>query len=416
MKAEIITIGDEILLGQIVDSNSAWIAQQLIPLNIPVIQISSVADTPEAITGALSSTSQRSDLVLVTGGLGPTKDDVTKQTIASFFDTTLIRDEAVLLHVQGIFERLGYEMVSINDAQADVLACCEVLFNEVGTAPGMWVERNGTHFVFLPGVPFEMKYLIQYRVLPKLKGFMSGKVTSHKYLLTVGVGESIVAERIVDIESNLPQHIKLAYLPRIGLVRLRLSGEGDNAILLDKEMDLYSQKLVNRLQTDVVALEDVSFEQVILNELVSRGCTLSLAESCTGGQIASSLTQCSGASAAFLGSIVAYSNDVKVALLGVKEDTLRKFGAVSQQTVIQMVEGAKERLKSDYAIATSGIAGPTGGTPEKPVGTIWVAVSGKYSTVAKKFLFHNDRLVNIERTVMASFLLFWELFKQENGC
>ncbi|MFD1769129.1 competence/damage-inducible protein A [Sphingobacterium suaedae] len=414
MKAEIITIGDEILNGQIVDTNSAWIAQQLAPLHIRVLQITSIADTAEAISQALSEAETRADIVLVTGGLGPTKDDVTKTTVARYFDTTLVRDPKVLAHVESLFQRTGYkDMPEINKQQADVLANARVLFNDVGTAPGMSVERGGKYFAFLPGVPFEMKFLITNRVLPILRSREQETRVYNAYLLTVGLGESHLARQIADIEEAMPAHIKLAYLPKLGLVRLRFTAVGANLSQLTEETEQIVEQVKMRLAAYVVAQEDISFEETIVRLFAHAGQTLSTAESCTGGYISSLITGVSGASAVFQGAAVTYSNEAKVNLLHVAPHTLETEGAVSEQTVQEMAEGAKRIFHTDYAIATSGIAGPTGGTDTKPVGMVCIAVAGRFETLVKTYYFKNDRTINIERSAVAGLTMLYNLFKKE---
>jgi len=415
MIAEIITIGDEILLGQVVDTNSTWIGQQLRPLNIAVRQITSISDKKADIYANLKSAASRADLIIVTGGLGPTKDDVTKDTIAAYFNTTLVRDEQVLLHVRKFFERAAPDRVMppANFTQADVLACSEVLFNDVGTAPGMWVEQDGKIYVFLPGVPFEMKFLMEHRVLPRLETFRPSLKYYHAHVITIGIGESFLAEKIADIEAQLPAHIHLAYLPKLGLVRLRLSAEGNDMEALKAETDAFALQIADRVKPHVLARKDITLAEAIIEAFTQHGLKLATAESCTGGQVAASITAIPGASTVFDCSIVAYHNRIKEQLLGVEEQVLRTHGAVSEQTVIQMAEGIKRVAAADYGIATSGIAGPNGGTPEKPVGTVWVAVSGRTKTVTKQFHFRNDRLINIERTVMQSLIMLWNLYKSE---
>lgn len=415
MKAEIITIGDEILLGQIVDTNSAWIAQVLFAEQIHIQQITSITDKEDHILQALADARDRADLIICTGGLGPTKDDVTKFTAAKFFHTELVHDPAVLAHVQQIFARFNRTMPDINLGQADVLANGEVLFNDWGTAPGMWVEDQGKVFVFLPGVPFEMKNLMTHRVIPKLKVFKSTEQVVNRYILTVGIGESHLAESIADVEDSFPPHVHLAYLPKIGLVRLRISVTGTDIDALNREADQWKEALVKRIGKAVVATEDISFEEVIVRAFSTGGYTLSTAESCTGGNIARLITEIPGSSEMFQGSIVAYANSVKENMLGVQADTLAHHGAVSEQTVIEMAKGVQSKLNSNYAIATSGIAGPGGGTPEKPVGTVWVAVAGRDQVRTKLFQFHQDRLLNIERTTAQALLLLWNLYQEESG-
>lgn len=420
MKAEIITIGDEILLGQIVDSNSAWIGQQLDYLNIELCQITSVRDTKQAIYYSLAAAESRADLVLITGGLGPTKDDVTKETISSYFNSPLIRDEHVLQHVKDLFAKYGQgrPMPERNYGQADVLACSEVLFNDVGTAPGMWIEKDGKFFVFLPGVPFEMKFLLENRVLPKLRAHLElweKSVVYHAHIITMGLGESFLADKIADIESDLPNYIKLAYLPTLGTVRLRLSAIGTDGTALKESTDDFAKRIARRLQDNLVAEEDIKIEAAIVKEFTAKGLKLAVAESCTGGLLAGSITAIPGASNIFDCGIVAYHNNIKKSLLNVEESVLNEFGAVSEQTVLQMVEGIKQISGAEYGIATSGIAGPAGGTPEKPVGTVWIAVSGKRETITRQFNFRNDRQINIERSIAQSLNLLWQLYKKEHA-
>lgn len=415
MKAEIITIGDEILLGQIVDTNSAWISAQLSNLNITVQNMTSISDKREAIFEALNAAKKRVQLVIVTGGLGPTKDDITKETIASFFQTTLVRNEEVLQHVQDMFARFapGIEMPSSNFSQADVLATSEVLFNDVGTAPGMWVEHEGVYFVFLPGVPFEMKFLIEDRVIPRLLSLNQSQHIYHAHIITVGLGESFLAQQIEDIENQFPSYIKLAYLPKLGLVRLRLTAIGDDAQKIIEETNVLADLINDRLKNHVIAREDISLEEAIIKNFAEQGLKVSFAESCTGGSLAGAITSYAGASDIFDCGIVAYHNRIKEEVLKVSSQTLKDYGAVSEQTVLEMVKGVKAISNSDYAIATSGVAGPGGGTPDKPVGTVWVAVAGRNEVVTKMFQFNNNRQINIERTIMQSLILLWNLFKKE---
>jgi len=413
MKAEIITIGDEILIGQIIDTNSGWIAKQLLQFEVDIVQMTSIPDTEEAISTTLKEASARADLILITGGLGPTKDDVTKKTAAAYFGTTLIRDEHVLRHVTNIFESRNLKMLDINLQQADVLANCEVLFNDYGTAPGMLVRQNQKKFIFMPGVPFEMKFLMEKHVLPLLAKQDPDLFICHETILVGGIGESYLAEEIKDIESELPSSIKLAYLPTLAFIRLRLSGKSRNKSDIMLQVALFKTKLLHRLQQYVIADYDTSIEPYLIKELGRRGATLTTAESCTGGSLAASITAVAGSSAIFLGGTIPYSNALKQQLLNVKEETLIQYGAVSEQTAIEMASGSKKAFSSDYAIATTGIAGPGGGTIEKPVGTIWVAVAGKKEVLTKKFQFNNERLINIERTRMNALLLLWKLLVKE---
>jgi len=413
MQAEIITIGDEILIGQIVDTNSAWIAQQLNSIGIHVKQISSVADDPSDILIALTLASGRADLILVTGGLGPTKDDVTKQTLSTYFDCGLRRAPEVLAHVEAIFRRGNRPILEINRRQADVLEKSEVLFNEMGTAPGMWITHKERPYVIMPGVPFEMKHIMRERVLPRLRSLDGRVPVWHHTLLTGGIGESFLAEQIADIEAALPAHIHLAYLPKPGLVRLRLTAIGENQERLKQETQTFADQLKERIGEYFLADEDTTLEKLIRDFMQEHELLLSTAESCTGGNIARLITSLPGSSSMFEGGAVTYSNAVKHSVLGVKEETLDQYGAVSEETVREMAVGAKTVFRTHYAIAVSGIAGPEGGTPEKPVGLVWIAVAGKDHVTARKYLFGQDRAINIERSSMAALGMLWQLLNSE---
>jgi len=402
MLAEIITIGDEILIGQIIDTNSAWMAQQLNAVGIRIKQISSVSDNREHILSALKEASERADVILITGGLGPTKDDITKTTLADYFGVGMKRDQETLDNVARIFARYNRPLLDVNIRQADVPENCEVLLNKNGTAPGMWFHENAKVYVSMPGVPHEMMYLMEDLVIPKLKVAFDLPKILHQTILTFGEGESFLAERIADIEEQLPPEIKLAYLPKLGLVRLRLSAYGKDEEKLKQELETQTKKITERLGSTVAATEDIPLEKAILLLMAKNKQTLSLAESCTGGYIAHLFTSLPGASGVFLGGAVSYSYEMKEQMLGVNNDTLWRTGAVSEETVREMAEGALRNFSSDYALAVTGIAGPDGGTPEKPVGTVWVAVARKDKTVARKYVFGNKRIQNIERTAIAA--------------
>ncbi|MDB5128911.1 competence/damage-inducible protein A [Mucilaginibacter sp.] len=411
MLAEIITIGDEILIGQIVDTNSAWMAQKLNEEGIRVKQISSVSDDRQHILTALAEATTRADIIFITGGLGPTKDDITKQTLAEYFNVKLVLNDDALNNVLNIFKRYNRPLLEVNRKQAEVPENCEIILNNNGTAPGLWFNVNGKIYVSMPGVPFEMKYMMEETVIPKLKTALKLPVIIHKTILTVGEGESFLAEKIADIENDLPANIKLAYLPKMGQVRLRLSAYSDGETSLNDKLEEFSSRIVERVGHNVVAQEDIPLEKVILNHMAGKGLTLSVAESCTGGYVSHLITQHEGSSQVFLGGAVTYSNDLKENILGVKNETLYQFGAVSQETVTEMVEGALRQFKSDYALAITGIAGPGGGTQEKPVGTVWIAVANANKTVVKKFTFGNKRLQNIERSAVAAFFMLITLLK-----
>ncbi|MGQ7855854.1 competence/damage-inducible protein A [Pedobacter sp. WC2501] len=412
MLAEIITIGDEILIGQIVDTNSAWMAKQLNLIGVSVKQITSVSDDEQHILEALELAEKRADLVLITGGLGPTKDDITKNTLAKYFNMGFRNDPGALEMVRQIFEKYKRPLLDINIQQADVPDGCEVIVNKNGTAPCMWFEQNDTIFVSMPGVPYEMMYLMDDEILPRITSRFKLPFIVHKTILTANIGESFLAKEIEEIEDSLPAHIKLAYLPKLGQVRLRLSAKGDNETELNKEVELYARQIISKVNKFVVTDEDIPLEKAILNLMKSKGLTLSTAESCTGGYIAHLITQHPGCSSVYWGGAVAYAYELKESILGVKEQTLSTFGAVSEQTVTEMAEGAIKHFKTDYAIAVSGIAGPDGGTEDKPVGTVWIAISSKNKTVAKVFNFSNKRIQNIERSAASALAMLLNLLKE----
>lgn len=418
MQAEIITIGDEILIGQIVDTNSAWIAQKLNAIGIRVKQITSVSDDREHILTALKEAHSRANIILITGGLGPTKDDITKKTLAEYFGVGLIENKAALANVEAIFRRIRgttfTELLDVNKQQAMVPENCEVILNRNGTAPGMWFNYNNAVYVSMPGVPHEMMYMMEDSVIPKLKTTFELPFIIHHTILTAGKGESYLAQKIADIEDSLPPYIKLAYLPKLGQVRLRLSGYGNDEVLLKAKVDKFAEKITERVGGSVVAQEDIPIEKAILNFMAERDLTLSVAESCTGGYISHLITQHAGSSKVFFGGAVSYAYELKESILGVKNETLWQHGAVSEETLIEMVEGALLNFKSDYAVAVTGIAGPDGGTPEKPIGTVWIGVANKKKTVTRKFLFGNKRQQNIERTAIAALNMLNILLKELN--
>lgn len=413
MRAEIITIGDEILIGQIVDTNSAWMAQKLNLAGIKIKQISSVSDDRQHILDALNEAKGRADLILITGGLGPTKDDITKNTLAEYFKTGFRLDQEALENVKRIFSKYKAPLLETNIKQAEVLENCITLLNLNGTAPGMWIEHENKIYVSMPGVPFEMMYMMEEQVIPRIKKSFNLPVILHYTILTAGIGESILAEKIESVEDSLPEHIKLAYLPKLGTVRIRLSGSGQNEDHLKQEISVYAKRIVDLVSEFVMAENDTPIEKVIMDFMESQNLTLSIAESCTGGYISHQFTQHPGSSKVFLGGAITYSNSLKMSLLGVSEETLINYGAVSEETVKEMAEGAHSAFHSDYSIAVSGIAGPDGGTEEKPVGTIWIAITGKTKTIARKYNFGNKRIQNIERSATTALILLYKLMKEE---
>jgi len=414
MKAEIITIGDEILIGQIVDTNSAWLSEQLNLIGIEVYQITSVHDSREHILKAIGEASKNADIVLITGGLGPTKDDITKATLCEYFNTKLVLNEQVLSWVKDILEKRGIKISELNRNQAMVPECCTVIPNGAGTAPCMWFEKNNTIFVSMPGVPFEMMHITENEILPRLK--KTGKTESiyHKTVLTYGLPESVLALTIEAWEDALPPFIKLAYLPGNIVVKLRLSAYGTDHEFLKAEVEKQISALKNIIPEYIFGFDNDTMAGIIGEKLTSLGCTLSVAESCTGGNIAHFITSNPGASVYFTGSVVAYSNKIKRQVLDVKAESLEKYGAVSEQVAREMAAGVKKRMGTDYGVSTTGIAGPDGGTEEKPVGTVWIAVAGKHETIAKKFNFRQNRERNILRSTQTALNLLRSLIIKEN--
>jgi nicotinamide-nucleotide amidase len=402
MNAAIITIGDEILIGQIVDTNSAWLAENLNLLGIKVDEIVSLSDDSQHIQNTLKRYEGNKELIIISGGLGPTKDDLTKKTLTEYFDSELIINPEVLAHIEVLFAQRGIRVSEMNRMQAMLPVNCRVLKNPSGTAAGMWFERGGSIFVSLPGVPYELKDIYYQSLLPELHKVITGNVIVHRTIMTQGIPESILSEKIKDWEESLPDNIKLAYLPRPGIVRLRLSAIGSSASELNAILESEISMLLKIISNDVFSLQDSSLESVIGELLLQKSLTLATAESCTGGSIASLITSVPGSSQYFKGSVVAYDNSVKINLLNVNIDNIKKYGAVSQHVVEEMAIGIRKRLQVDYSIATSGIAGPEGGTNEKPVGTTWIAVSSTEKTYSNRFLFGEHRGRNIEKASLAA--------------
>ncbi len=398
MTARIITIGDEILIGQTLDTNSSWMAKNLNELGVEIVEHQSISDDKPQILEALQR-GNLADVVLVTGGLGPTRDDITKLALIDFFQTTLEFDQETYDRIVAAFTKRDIPLTPLHKEQCFLPAAAELLPNKKGTAPGMWLEKDGTAYVFMPGVPYEMKYLMEAEVLPKIRKTHQQEIVAHRTIQTIGSGETSIARRITDFEDNLPTHMSLAYLPSLGTVRLRISSKGEHPTALNEELDAKATELVSLIPDLVFATGDETIEAIIGKLLLEKGLKLGTAESCTGGGIAQKMTSISGSSGYFEGSVVAYSNRIKNELLQVKQTTLDQHGAVSEQTVQEMVAGAIQHLGVDVAVAVSGIAGPTGGTPDKPVGTIWAAVGTKDKIITKKFRFGRDRTKNIHLTI-----------------
>lgn len=414
IKAAIITIGDEILIGQIVDTNSVSISKYLNAAGITVAEKLSIGDSAEQITQTLQRVMAFADVVIITGGLGPTKDDITKFTLARIFSSSMREDSRVADHVRRLLAARGIEYNELNRSQAMVPERCEVLFNAHGTAPGMWFEgERGEIVVSLPGVPFEMEHLMSEEVMPRLRERLSLHANIHRTMITSGLAESILAERISAWEESLPAGVKLAYLPAPNVVRLRLSAydvEGEAQMRQTIE-ELFGQ-LYKIIPEYIVGFENASVQELVHNMLIERGQTLATAESCTGGVIASRFTAMAGASAYFMGGVVAYANSVKCDVLGVEAKDLEHYGAVSEQVARQMAEGARAVAKADYAIATTGIAGPTGGSAAKPVGTVWMAVATPSGTISMMRNCGTDRGQIVNRaSAYAIEMLYKELKK-----
>lgn len=414
MKTEIITIGDEILIGQIVDTNSAWMGQQLNLHGIEVYQVTSVHDNHAHIMKALANAEKNADLVLITGGLGPTKDDITKDCLCEYFGTELVYYPEVFEHVQSMLSLRNVTINQLNRDQALMPGSCTILHNSAGTASGMWFEQNGTIFISMPGVPFEMEAIMTEEVFPRLikLGIMQSIV--HKTILTYGLPESMLAEKIERWESALPDYIKLAYLPSALTVRLRLSAYGTDKAMLEAENDQQVQELLKIIPEYIFGFDDDNLALIIGRMLVKSSHTLAVAESCTGGNIAHSITSNAGSSTYFKGGVVAYSNEIKSKLLKVPSDMIETYGAVSQQVAESMAVGAQHALNADFSIATTGIAGPEGGTADKPIGTVWIAVAGPSGVKSEKFIFRHNRERNIIRSTQSALDLLRKLILNDN--
>lgn len=400
LKASIVTIGDELLIGQTIDTNSAWMAQQLNGMGIWVQRRVAVGDTRRAIIDALEEEGATADIILITGGLGPTADDITKPTLTEYFGGKLVPHEPTLERLMQVFESRGLPVLQRNVDQALVPDVCTVLFNNWGLAPGMWFEKDGKVYVSMPGVPHEMKGIMTDHVLPRLQERFQTKAVIHQTLLTSGLGESFVAERLLAFEAQLPPEIKLAYLPSYGLLKLRLTALGEDKVSTAAALKLHFQDMQALLADITVYDEDIPMGEVLGRFLSAKNKTVGTAESCTGGYIAHNITAVAGSSAYYKGSVVTYANEMKIKLLGVKEETLIAHGAVSEETVREMVTGALALLQTDYVIAVSGIMGPDGGTPEKPVGTVWIGVGSTDKIVTVKYRLMYDRERNIQMTAI----------------
>lgn len=397
INVEIISIGDELLIGQTINTNASWMGTRLANYGIKVSYVATISDSWDAIMNALRAAQQRSQVVLITGGLGPTKDDITKQVMCAYFETQLVLDQSVLHHVESFFIKRNRPMLEVNKLQAMVPEACEVLFNDQGTAPGMWFEKDGTVFVSMPGVPYEMKYLMETHVLPRLAERFPMKKLVQRTYLTQGIGESFLAERIADWENELrAEGLDLAYLPSPGAVKLRITSNSGK----QDRVDYFGDRLKEMIPPYLYGEEEETLAEVVGRLLEQRKQTVGTVESCTGGSIMAALTSVSGSSGYVQGGLVTYSNDLKMKLASVKAQTLEQFGAVSEETVLEMAAGGKQQLGVDWSISVSGIAGPTGGSEEKPVGTVWIAIDGPERKISRKFLFGTDRQRTVQMTVL----------------
>ncbi len=413
MRSTIITIGDEILIGQIVDTNSASISRHLNKAGIVVYERLSIGDDANAIVEAVERAMERTEVVIITGGLGPTKDDITKTTLAKLFLSPMRYDEEVAHHVESMLAKRGVVFNELNRGQAMVPECCDVLFNRHGTAPGMWFDHPKGVVISLPGVPFEMEHLMADEVMPRLTERFSLRSILHRTLITAGLAESMLAERISEWEESLPEYLRLAYLPAPGVVRLRLSAYEVEGERVAEEIESRFKELERVIGEYIVGYENASVESLIHQRLTDMGRTLSVAESCTGGAISSRFTAMPGASAYFLAGVVAYQNAIKESLLGVKSDSLREWGAVSEAVARQMAEGIRKVSGSDYALSTTGIAGPTGGSDQKPVGTVWIALATPQTTIAQLYQCGTDRSQIIGRATTYALQMLEKELRQE---
>ena len=401
ISAELLTIGDEILYGQIVDTNSQWMGAALSNAGINVIRKTSVGDREDEILNAFAEAEKRADIILITGGLGPTSDDLTKPCLAKYFNCELKINNEALAEVTEFFKSRGRELTEVNRQQAALPVCCEKVTNAMGTAPGMWFERNGKIFVSMPGVPHEMKRMMTDLIIPKLLGKFETPIIHHTVIRTVGIGESFLSDKISAWEKALPPYIRLAYLPSLGEVKLRLTAIGNNKETLIKESNELVEKIRPLAGDYIFGVGEDTLEVVVGKTLKEKKLTLSVAESCTGGYLSHLITSVPGSSEYFLGSIIPYAYEIKMRQLGVKPETLEKFGAVSEPTIMEMANLVRAKFNTDIGVATSGIAGPGGATPEKPVGTIWIAYSDKHQTVTRKLQLSKDRMINIRMASVA---------------
>lgn len=403
-----ISIGDELLIGQVINTNAAWLGEQLSNAGFQLDSVLTIGDSEQAIMDAFESCMD-ADLVLVTGGLGPTADDITKPTVCKFFGTELEFCQAAYDNIVSIFNRRGFQMSERNEGQAYLPKSCQYIPNTYGTAPCMWLEKNGVAFVFMPGVPYEMKGIFNDELLPRIKERFHSMPYEKRVIMTTGIGESFLADKIKDWEKNLPDFLSLAYLPQYGTVRLRLSGRNENATLLNVTLDNEVKKLKSLISEYIFAFEDKSIEHVVFDLLINKGMTFASAESCTGGNIAHVITLIPGSSEIFKGTAVTYATPMKTKVLGVSSEIIEKHTVVSQPVVEGMAKGVRDLMEADFGVATTGVAGPGGGTEENPVGTVWIGVASKKGVVSKRFNFGKDR----ENVINRATIMAYEMLREE---
>jgi nicotinamide-nucleotide amidase len=414
IRATILTIGEEILYGHILDTNANFISNALSDVGIKVVMHLSVGDIYDDILDALKIAESKSDIVLITGGLGPTNDDITKKCLSDYFDSEIKLNQKVLVELSDYFKRRGFPFTESNQQQAYLPENAVIISNKMGTAPGMWFEKNETIFISMPGVPHEMKHLVIEEIIPRLTETFKTNIIYHKLVMTAGLGESWLAEKIEKWENSLPDWLSLAYLPSYGQVKLRLTARGQDKQFLVKGVESYIQSLNKYIGQYIYGEDGETIQEAIGKKLSSNQQTLAIAESCTGGYISHLITSIPGSSVYYKGGVIAYSNIIKEDSINVKRETLQNYGAVSEETVKEMADGIRQRFQTDYAVATSGIAGPGGGTTEKPVGTIWIAISGPDGCTAKKLTILKDRSSNIKYSSVQALVLLWQRIAQKN--
>ena len=408
----ILTIGDEILFGQTLDTNSQWMSAELDSFGFKVVHRATVGDAEPDILSALKDAASWADIILITGGLGPTADDLTKPCLAKYFNVPLQSNPAALEELRVLFQQIDRKLSEANIAQTNLPANADYISNTLGTAPGMWIEDKGKIYVSMPGVPFEMKGMMSNHVIPKLQKQHELPIVTHKIIKTIGIGESWLAEKIASWENNLPENIKLAYLPSLGQVKLRLTSIGKEKAALESAINDQVKLLIPHAEKYIYGYDNDNIEQVVGDLLIKKGLSLGTGESCTGGYLAHLITSVAGSSNYFKGSIIAYANEIKESALSVSPDTLEKHGAVSEETIIEMAKGVQAQLGVDIGIATSGIAGPDGGTEDKPVGTIWIAIAIGDEVKTRQLKLFKDRLLNIKMTAVTSLAMLWRILSK----